>query len=642
MGRFQMNGKKENKLYGKLLRHNTLFVVVFQAGLVLGSLILAWLLRFEFTLPYKHLLFSAVPLLILVRLAALAAFNLHHGWWRYTGVGEALDIVKAASSGTLGFLILIRYVLGVTAFPISIYVLETVLTTGLLAGVRLFSRVVAETAREDLAGCRKVVLIGAGCAADMILREIMRPGSGHHALACVDDDRSKRGIRIQGVPVIGSVDELPALISRCPADEVLIAVPSATGAQMQRFVAICERARVKVKTVPALKDIITGQVSIRQLREVNLEDLLGREPARIDLESVRAQIRGRVVMVTGAAGSIGSELCRQILEYDPARLLCVDQNETGIFYLRLELSSDANDSRQVFCVADIRDQARMHTLFAEYAPEVVFHAAAYKHVPIMELNVHEAVENNVFGMLKLLAIAEQAGCGCFVMISSDKAVNPTSVMGATKRIGELILSSRPPNGMRCVSVRFGNVLGSSGSLVPVLQEQLRKNLPLIITHPDAKRFFMTTREAVALVLQAFVIGEHDDILVLDMGKPVRILDLARSLIRLSGKSETEVRIQVTGLRSGEKLCEELFRPTEQVFSTPFDQIKRTGSVFTGWPKLQRHLEELRAAMSQNCANTIRAKIKEIVPEYSYAPAEAPKPTLARAAYASLRKVAGPS
>jgi FlaA1/EpsC-like NDP-sugar epimerase len=369
--------------------------------------------------------------------------------------------------------------------------------------------------------------------------------------------------------------------------------------------------------VPALRDIITGQGSIREFRDVHLEDLLGRDPVEIDLGSVRKQIDGRVVLVTGAAGSIGSELCRQILEYGPATLICLDQSETGIFYLQQELSRLTAGSSAIFCVADVGDHERLRKVFAEHGPEVVFHAAAYKHVPVMEHNVQEAVKNNVFALLNLIEIAEAFGCESFVVISSDKAVNPTSIMGATKRVGELIIACRPANGMRCVSVRFGNVLGSNGSVVPLFQEQLRTSQPLTITHPEIKRFFMTGHEAVSLVLQAFVIGNHGDTLVLDMGEPVRILDLARTLIRLSGKSEREVGINFTGLREGEKLTEELFYATEEVHPTPFEKIKRTRSPLDGWSTLRRHLDELRASLTVDGPRPVRDKMKEIVPEYSY-------------------------
>jgi FlaA1/EpsC-like NDP-sugar epimerase len=321
--------------------------------------------------------------------------------------------------------------------------------------------------------------------------------------------------------------------------------------------------------------------------------------------------------VTGAAGSIGSELCRQVLEYCPARLICLDQSETGLYFLGLALRAHKNGAQLVFRVADVCDAERVRGLLGEFRPEIVFHAAAYKHVPMMESNVQEAVKNNVFGLVGLLDLASEAECKSFVLISSDKAVNPTNVMGATKRICELVLSSRPVNGMRCVSVRFGNVLGSNGSVIPVLQQQLQNRQPLTITHPEIKRFFMITPEAVALVLQAFAIGKHGDILVLDMGESVRILDLARSLIRLSGKSEQDVEIQFTGLREGEKLKEELFYGHEKVVPTSCEKIKRTNGALRNWADLSRQLDELRASMSIDGAAPVRAKIMEIVPEYSF-------------------------
>jgi FlaA1/EpsC-like NDP-sugar epimerase len=357
-------------------------------------------------------------------------------------------------------------------------------------------------------------------------------------------------------------------------------------------------------------------VSIQQVREVRIEDLLGRDPVELDLDFVRRELEGRAVLVTGAAGSIGSELCRQIAKYRPRKLICVDQSETGIFYLQQELGALRQDaSLGVFVVADVIDEDRMRATFKEYAPQVVFHAAAYKHVPIMERNVHEAVKNNVFGLINLLNIAEENLCQKFVLISSDKAVNPTNVMGVTKRVGELILACRPANSMKCISVRFGNVLGSNGSVVPLFQKQLRDNVPLTVTHPEIRRFFMTTKEAVALVLQSFTIGSHGEILVLDMGESMSILRLAKTLIQLSGKTEEQVQIQFTGLREGEKLSEELFFAYEEARVTSRHKIKRVQSIPMKQAVLSRHLEELRHSMTIDGAIPIRKKLREIVPEY---------------------------
>ncbi len=597
-----------------LFENRPWFIASFQALLVLGSLVLAWLLRFDFSLPFRHLLLWTAPILIAVRLSSLRLFNLHRGWWHFSGVSEALNILKAVTLGTICFYLIVIS-LGLSAFPRSVYLLEAVLTAGLLSGGRLMSRVLAESMRRDSKTSKKVIIIGAGFAAQMVIREIAHSGSGYCVLGCLDDNESKLGIAIHGVTVLGRTEELPAILAHYPADEVVIAVPSATGEQMQRFIEICQRAAIPFRTVPALGEIINGRVSIRQLRDVRLEDLLGREPVEMDLEPVRREIEGKVVLVTGAAGSIGSELCRQIMRHDPLQLVCVDQNETGLFYLQQALAGDRKRDSAAFCVADINDEMRMRRLFQQHVPSIVFHAAAYKHVPMMEENVQEAVKNNVFGLINLLEIAEDCGCESFILISSDKAVNPTSVMGATKRVGELILSCRSGSAMSCISVRFGNVLGSNGSVVPLLQQQLEANRPLTITHPEIKRYFMTTREAVALVLEASTVGERGDILVLEMGKQISIVQLARTLIQLSGKTENQVSIQFTGLRPGEKLYEELSSAAEEIVSTDRPKIKRVRGQRREWPLLARRLEELRASLTVDGAGPVRSKLREILPEY---------------------------
>jgi FlaA1/EpsC-like NDP-sugar epimerase len=600
-----------------LFNRRPFFIYIFQAILVTNSFMMSWLLCFDFSLPYRRVLLTAGLLLIVIRLTTLRLFNLNHGWWHFASVSDALNILKAVTVGSVAFFALNRYVFAAVGFPRSVYVLEAVLTACFLAGARLASRVLVESVRRDSSHSKRVMLVGAGFAAQMVIRELARRESGYVAVGCVDDDASKFGVRIQGVPVLGTIDELETLVQFNPADEILIAIPSASGKQMRRITEACQKAKLSFKTVPTLGDIIRGEASVSQFREVRLEDLLGRETVQIDLEAVRNQIAARTIIVTGAAGSIGSELCRQILDYNPARLICLDQSETGLFVLRLELDAHQNGTQVTFRVADVTDVERVRRLLSEFRPEIIFHAAAYKHVPLMESNVQEAVKNNVHGLLTLVGLADEAGCKNFVMISSDKAVNPSNIMGATKRTCELILSSRPQNGMRCVSVRFGNVLGSNGSVVPILTQQLRNHEPLTVTHPEIKRFFMTTREAVALVLQAFVIGKHGDILVLDMGEQIKIVELARTLIRLSGKSERDVEIRFTGLREGEKLSEELFYEHEEVIPTSCEKIKRTKGPLRDWPELCRQLEELQASMSVDGAAPVRAKIKEIVPEYTF-------------------------
>jgi len=597
-------------------RRRAWFSAVFQAFLILAALLLAWFLRFDFSLPNRRVLLIAAPLLVGVRLLAIARFGLLHGWWRYVGVSDVVDIIKADVAGTVVFFVLARYVFHLTEFPRSIYVSEAFLTAGLLAGVRLLSRLLAETFRQNLSSDKKVILIGAGAGAQMVLRELNRAGSGYHVIACLDDDETKLGLKVQGVRVVGSIDRLPDLfVDEGEECEVIISIPSATSAQMRRCVEISQKAGFRYRTLPSLTELIAGDVLLHQLREVNLDDLLGRDPIDLTLDVLDEKIAGQSVMVTGAAGSIGSELCRQILSCSPSKLVCVDLNENGIFHLQMELARLAKQTELVLCVGDVRDRERLSRISRANKVKVIFHAAAHKHVPVMEANVEEAVRNNVFALLTLLDVAEEVGTRDLVLISSDKAVNPTSIMGATKRICELIVASRPPNGIRCASVRFGNVLGSSGSVVPIFQEQLRQNLPLTITHPEIKRFFMTSKEAVSLVLRAFAVGSHGDVLVLDMGAPIKVVDLARSLARLAGKSENEVEIQYTGLRAGEKLTEELFYTTEQILDTSHPKIKRTSGSSVVWLKLLRDLNELESAVYKGTVADVISKVKEIVPEF---------------------------
>jgi FlaA1/EpsC-like NDP-sugar epimerase len=416
---------------------------------------------------------------------------------------------------------------------------------------------------------------------------------------------------------VNTIERLSAAVSAYDAQEIFIAIPSATGPQMQRISKLCEQTGLRYRTVPKLEDLLLGRVSVSQLREVNIEDLLGRDSVRLDNEVGREQIAGKVILGTGAAGSIGSELCRQILRHSPAKLIALDQAETPMFYLQLQLTKQPGGDRVVYAVADVADTSRMRRILTDGAVDTVFHAAAYKHVPLVELNIRAALTNNALALAPLLDAAEECGCEAFVLISSDKAVQPTSFMGATKRLGELILAARPKKHMRCVSVRFGNVLGSQGSVIPVFKEQIEKEGRITITHPDITRFFMTIPEAVSLVLQAFTLGEHSDILVLDMGNPVRILDLAHSLIRQCGKTPGEIKIEFIGLRPGEKMYEDLFYPAERKFGTGNRKVKRTQSEIIAWTALWAHLEDLISLASSGTEMSIRAKMKEIIPEYTY-------------------------
>jgi FlaA1/EpsC-like NDP-sugar epimerase len=600
-----------------LLRQRSWIIALFHVVLVAASFLFAWLLRFDFRLTYPTLMLACLPLLVLSRLGALVIFKLVHGYWNHSSVTDVIDIVKAVSLGTVAFAVSVRIVIGEHAFPFSIYLIEAMTTAAALAGVRLSALAFRNTRsvqqRQDHS--YRVIVVGGGDAAGSLIRQIRV--SEFIPVACVDDDVFKHGAKIHGVPVVNTIDRLSVVVSAYDAQEIFIAIPSATGPQMQRISKLCEQTGLRYRTVPKLEDLLLGRVSVSQLREVNIEDLLGRDSVRLDNDVVREQIVGKVILVTGAAGSIGSELCRQILRHSPAKLIALDQSETPMFYLQLQLTKEPGGDRVVYAVADVANTSRMRRILGEGAVDTIFHAAAYKHVPLVELNIRGALNNNVLALAPLLDVAEECGCEAFVLISSDKAVQPTSFMGATKRLGELILAARPRKHMRCVSVRFGNVLGSQGSVIPVLKEQIEKEGRITITHPEITRFFMTISEAVSLVLQAYTLGQHGDILVLDMGNPVRILDLAHSLIRQCGKSPAEIKIEFVGLRPGEKMYEDLFYPRERKFGTTNRKVKRTQSEIIAWPALCAHLEDLISLTNSGTEVSIRAKMKEIIPEYSY-------------------------
>jgi FlaA1/EpsC-like NDP-sugar epimerase len=600
-----------------LLRQRSWIIALFHVALVAAAFVFAWLLRFDFSFRHHTLMLACLPLLVLCRLGALIIFKLIHGYWNHSGVTDVVDIIKAVTLGSVAFFVSVEAVIGANAFPFSIYVIEAMTTAAALAGVRLSALAFknSQPFRQREHTSYRVIVVGAGEAASSLIRQLRL--SEFIPVACVDDDVFKHGAKIHGVPVVNTIDRLSVVVSAYDAEEIFIAIPSATGPQMQRISKLCGQTGLRYRTVPKLEDLLLGRVSVSQLREVNIEDLLGRDSVRLDNHVVRDQIAGKVVLVTGAAGSIGSELCRQILRHSPAKLIALDQAETPMFYLQLQLTKEPHGDRVVYAVTDVANTSRMRRIIEEAGVDTIFHAAAYKHVPLVELNIRGALNNNVLALAPLLDVAEECGCEAFVLISSDKAVQPTSFMGATKRLGELILAARPKKHMRCVSVRFGNVLGSQGSVIPVFKEQIEKEGRITITHPDITRFFMTIPEAVSLVLQAFTLGEHGDILVLDMGNPVRILDLAHSLIRQCGKTPSEVKIEFIGLRPGEKMYEDLFYPTERKFGTTNRKVKRTKSEIIPWQALYAHLEELVSLMNSGTEISIRAKMKEIIPEYSY-------------------------
>ena len=598
--------------------------MLLQVGITAGALILAWLLRFEFSLPDSTLLFAALPVLLLLRVAAIYRFQLDHGYWRYSGIVDALSIGKAVLVSSVAFFVIIRYGFGLQAFPLSIFPLEIILSIFGLGGGRIAVRsflMISEASGSTTSRPRAVVM-GAGFAGQMLVRELNSSGSHHLPVALLDDDTVKHGALLHGTPVVGSLQQLPAVVQKYGADEVLIAIPSATREQIFRIVEICQSAKIRYRAVPSLRDLTSGKLKIGELRDLDLEDLLGREPIELDLEPVRRLLSGGTVMVTGGAGSIGSELCSQILMFEPKVLLCVDHDETGLFNLEQALATKRGRTKIHYCVEDVGDTDRIRKIMVEHGVDFIFHAAAYKHVPLMERNPRKAVKNNIVALRRLVDAAEDSGVDSFLLISSDKAVHPTNVMGCTKRVGELILSAKSNRRMRCVSVRFGNVLGSQGSVIPLFQQQLREQKPITITHPEITRFFMTTSEAVSLVLQAFSIGEHGDILVLDMGEPISILRMAKTLIHLCGYADQNVQIVYTGLRPGEKLFEELFYESEKQVHTGCEKVLRTQGRILNWVDLETRLRNLENILHDGSDDQIRRGLAAIVPEYKIKPSEA--------------------
>lgn len=597
-----------------------------QAAAVLVSLIVAWLVRFEFQWRYTSVLWAAIPVLLLARFLGLYLFHCLHGFWRYTGPTDLEKLSKATIVGSVIFLVVERGILANKAFPLSIYVIELVFTTVSLIAVRagtvlLFN---GERSHHRANDSRvRALVIGAGFAGHMLAKELKGANTGLYLVGFVDDDNSKRGSSIQGVPVLGSLDQLRSLVFDHDIQEILIAVPSATKTQLNRIVNVCSETKIKFRSVPSLSDILSGRMSVNSFKDTDVDDLIGRDKVELDLAPVIEFLAGKVVLVTGAAGSIGSELCRQILRCGPEKLLCVDRDETALFHLGESLNAvtDASGRKRFHLwMSDIADAKIMRKMLSENRVHVIFHAAAYKHVPLVEANVAEAVRNNVMALWKLLEVAEESGCDRFVLISSDKAVNPSSFMGCTKRIGELLVASRPSGGLQSMSVRFGNVLGSQGSVVPTFKSQIARGDAITITHPEMTRFFMAISEAVSLVLQASVIGGKGEIYVLNMGDPIKIVDLARVLMRLSGKSEEEVPIHYTGLRPGEKLYEELFYEDEEMLRTSIDGLRMAHGRNMDWPTLNSHLHQL-AALLDDTAASVRQKVKEIVPEYAQPGAE---------------------
>ncbi len=653
---------------------------------------LAFVLRFEAVLPPLNLrqFLAYLPLLLAVRLFFHVYAGLYKNLWRYADIRDLVDIVWTSAAGDAIFAMTVIFLFGAAGYPRAVYVLDFLLFVALSGGTRLLIRIFNEYIKTQ-PSLKKVLIVGAGDAGELAVREMKskKDPHGYDPVGFIDDNRHMKGLSIHGVPILGPKYALPEMIRKYRPEEVLVSTPCAPQ-HLKTIYELCKPHDVPVKKLPVLGDILSGDVSLApklghllissglisekqlvdafslqkadggklgeklikmgfiseedlvaalqkqysssRMKPLSLEDLLQREPVRADIRSVREFIEGKTVFVTGAGGSIGSELCRQIMKYSPRSLVLFDRYENSLFYIDRELRGSAGNGNNgakkslSTVVGDIQDMPYLEHLFLKHRPEVVFHAAAYKHVPLMESNAVEAVKNNILGTRNLLQVSDRCDAESFVAISTDKAVNPTSVMGATKRIAEfLTISMNQASSARFSVVRFGNVLGTNGSVVPIFSEQLKKGGPLTVTHPEIKRFFMLVPEAMQLVLIAGSAGRGGEIFVLDMGEPVKILDLAENFIRLSGLVPyKEIKIEFSGLRPGEKLYEELFDSEEKVLPTFHEKLRMAVSAIPSIIELESAVEELEEAARQLSEENVIARIRKVVPNFQSALPGAPE------------------
>ena len=573
-------------MFSIVRRRNFWLMVGADAVLSVAAYFAAYLVRFDVRLPHNELytFLTTVIWILPLKLLSLFFFKLYRGMWRYTGIHDLLNLLKAivASSAAILFIILVFY--RFEGFSRGVFIIDFLLSVMFLGGYRLGIRLITSYMREReltdgngdaWAQTKRLVIIGAGSAGEKLLREIRdNPRLRYDVVGFVDDNVSKFKMTIHGVPVLGAVSTIGRIVKDLSVDEIIIAVPSASAAEMRRLVSFCTTSGVTFKTVPGIGELIEGKVSVNAVREVRYEDLLGRKQVEIDVNEIGRYLTGRRVLVTGAAGSIGSELCRQIAQFEPSMLVLLDRNESGLFDIDMELKAAFPDLTITPALAALQNRSLMQKCFEGARPQVVFHAAAYKHVPMMELHPWEAVFNNVLATQTLLELCIENNVEECVVVSTDKAVRPSNVMGASKRLTELLAQAySAENDCRFMAVRFGNVIGSVGSVVPLFKKQIAQGGPVTVTHKDMTRYFMTIPEACRLILQAGAIGKGGEIFVLKMGTPIRIDSLARDMITLSGfKPDEDIHIEYVGLRPGEKLYEELITDDEHVVPTRHEKV----------------------------------------------------------------------
>ena len=613
----------------KILSRNLLLMITVDATIIISALYLSVLFRFDFNIPFyltTLLTYKNLLSILLLKIFCFRLFSLYRGMWRYTSVWDMFNIIKANTIATICLIIIANYFVGFENVSRSLFVIDFILTTGIVCisrlGIRMFfshisSFFVYKSSRNIK---KKILLIGAGDTGQTILRQTLQKYIGPiEVVGFLDDNPKKIGRELHGVPIIGSVDIISNL--NILFDEIYICAPSANRHELRTIVEECKKTNKPFKTLPSLSELIEGKVSLSQFREVSLVDLLGRKEVTLDKSAINKFIKGKRVLITGAGGSIGSELVRQCVKFKPSVLIMMDISELNLFEIDREIMSE--DFAILFkpVLSDIRDYAVVDQVFNEFKPQVVFHAAAYKHVPMQEYFPWEAVKTNVYGTSNVSDISIKYDVEKFVLVSTDKAVKPVNVMGATKRLAEIITQNHNSinNHTDFMAVRFGNVLGSSGSVIPIFQEQIKKGGPITITDPEMERYFMSIPEASQLILQAGSLGLGGEVFILDMGKPIKIIDIANDLIRLSGyEPELDIPIQFTGTRPGEKKVEELSLPSEELDKTKHDKILVLNNLNINEEEVSEvilGLEKLKSGLSGKTANQVRSMLSSILPEY---------------------------
>ncbi len=604
-------------------------LLVFSFHLVLfpAAYFLAFFLRFDFSIPivWEPTMWRVLPLAMGVKLLVFGLLKMYQGWWKYVSLGDIVTLAKALFIASAAFLAANIFFLG-DAFPRSVYLLDLGITLVLLGGARGSVRIFRESNQSRQAKTKtiNVIIMGAGDTGEMLCREITKnPNLPFRVIGFLDDAAYKRGLRIHGIPVLGPISKAQDMVSTHNIKQFMIAMPSATKEDTRRVVEIAKQTGIPTKILPAIESILAGEVSLNALREVSISDLLGREAVELDMQSIGRFLEDQTILVTGAGGSIGSEICRQVMRFNPEKLLMVERGETPLFFIDRELKRKYDDKEIIPFIADITERETMERIFATHRPHVVIHAAAYKHVPLMESHPWQAVLNNVIGTQQIAELSGEFGVKSFVLISTDKAVNPTSVMGATKRVTELYIlaANKRFANTDFNGVRFGNVLGSNGSVVPIFREQIRRGGPVTVTHPEMTRYFMTIPEASQLVLQAASFGDSGRMFVLDMGEPIKIAELAKDMIRLTGLDETQIEITYTGMRPGEKLFEELSLDEETLDKTKHKKIFIGDTADNDLVLLEEFFDGLIDAARRANAVDIRTHLKSIIPPYKYTPVD---------------------